>query len=90
MFQSGILKCKVHNMKMKEGNDADYAIRVPWFFITRPKGHIVIDGGSAVEWASDAVGWWDEGITQLCWPVMERRRLRGQARRDGCCRRGCP
>jgi N-acyl homoserine lactone hydrolase len=71
MFQSGILKCKVHNIKMNEGNGADYAIPVPWFLITHPKGHVVIDGGNAVECATDPVGWWGEGITQVYWPMMQ-------------------
>jgi N-acyl homoserine lactone hydrolase len=37
LFQSGILECKVHNIKMNEGNGADYAGPVPWFLITIPR-----------------------------------------------------
>ncbi|MGE6605762.1 AttM family quorum-quenching N-acyl homoserine lactonase [Halomonas sp. NPDC076908] len=70
MFQTGSLKCKVHNIKMNEGAGADYEIPVPFFLITHPEGHTIIDGGNAVEVATDPVGHWG-GITDVYWPVME-------------------
>jgi hypothetical protein len=33
MFQSGTLKCKLHNIKMNQGLNEPYEIPVPWFFI---------------------------------------------------------
>lgn len=74
MFQTGILKCKVHNIKMNQGADP-YEIPVPWYLITHPKGNVVIDGGTAVECATDPVGWWG-GITEVYWPVFDKK--------DGC------
>ncbi len=32
MLQTGSIKCKVHNIKMNQGNGADYEIPVPFFF----------------------------------------------------------
>ncbi|WP_164870875.1 AttM family quorum-quenching N-acyl homoserine lactonase [Mesobaculum littorinae] len=69
MFQTGTLKCKVHNIKMNEGNGADYAIPVPFFLLTHPKGHTIIDGGNAVECATDPRGHWG-GICDVYWPEM--------------------
>lgn len=71
MLQSGSLKCKVHNIKMNEGAGADYEIPVPFYLITHPKGHTIIDGGNAVEVATDARGHWG-GICDVYWPVMEQ------------------
>ena len=49
MFQTGTLRCKLHNIKMNQGLGEPYEIPVPWFLITHPKGNVVIDGGNAVE-----------------------------------------
>ena len=38
MLQTGSLKCKVHNIKMNQGDGAPYEIPVPWFFIQHPEG----------------------------------------------------
>jgi N-acyl homoserine lactone hydrolase len=43
MFESGILRCKVHNIKMNQGLGEPYAIPVPWFLIQHPRGNVVID-----------------------------------------------
>lgn len=69
MFQSGSVKCKLHNIKMNEGNGADYEIPIPFFLITHPKGHTIIDGGNAVEVATDPRGYWG-AICDTYWPVM--------------------
>lgn len=69
LLQSGSLKCKVHNIKMNQGDGADYEIPVPFYLITHPKGHIVIDGGNAVEVAKDPRGYWGS-ICDVYWPVM--------------------
>ncbi|MDO6725111.1 N-acyl homoserine lactonase family protein [Celeribacter halophilus] len=58
MFQTGHLNLKVHNIKMNEGNGADYRIPVPFFLLTHPKGHTLIDGGIAVEAARDPAKYW--------------------------------
>lgn len=70
MLQSGSLKCKVHNIKMNQGDGADYEIPVPFFLITHPKGHTIIDGGNAVEVARDPRGHWGD-ICDVYYPVME-------------------
>lgn len=69
MFQTGVLKCKENNIKMNASLD-DYEIPVPWYLIVHPKGNVIIDGGNAVECASDPVGHWGD-ITQVYWPVMD-------------------
>ena len=69
MFQTGVLKCKENNIKMNASLDP-YEIPVPWYVITHPKGTIVIDGGNAVECATDPKGHWG-GITDVYWPVMK-------------------
>lgn len=63
MLQTGSLKLKVHNIKMNEGNGADYEIPVPFYLLTHPKGHTLIDGGVAVEAALDAAGHWGGAAT---------------------------
>ncbi|MDR2282466.1 MAG: N-acyl homoserine lactonase family protein [Sphingobacterium sp.] len=69
MFQTGVLKCKENNIKMNASLDP-YEIPVPWYLITHPKGNIIIDGGNAVQCATDPVGHWG-GITEVYWPVMK-------------------
>ena len=69
MLQSGTLKCKVHNIKMNQGSGADYEIPVPFFLITHPDGHTIIDGGNAIEVATDPRGYWG-GICDVYWPVL--------------------
>lgn len=69
MFQTGVLKCKENNIKMNASLDP-YEIPVPWYFIQHPKGNIVIDGGNAVECATDPNGHWG-GITKVYWPDMK-------------------
>lgn len=68
MFQTGTLKCKTNNIKMN-ADPAPYEIPVPWYLITHPKGNVVIDGGNALECATDPVGHWG-GITAVYWPTM--------------------
>ena len=70
MFQTGTLKCKENNIKMNFSLDP-YEIPVPWFLITHPKGNVVIDGGNAVECATDPVGYWGD-ITKVYYPVMKK------------------
>lgn len=69
MFQTGILKCKENNIKMNASLDP-YEIPVPWYLLIHPKGNIIIDGGNALECATDPVGHWQD-ITEVYWPVMQ-------------------
>ena len=69
MFQSGSLKCKLHNIKMNQGLNEPYEIPVPWFLIQHPKGNIVIDGGNAVECVGDPYAYWGS-ITDVYYPLM--------------------
>jgi N-acyl homoserine lactone hydrolase len=69
MFQSGSQRCKVHDIKMNQGDGADYEIPVPWFLVTHPKGAVVIDGGLAVEGLADPRGYWGAAI-DFYQPVM--------------------
>jgi glyoxylase-like metal-dependent hydrolase (beta-lactamase superfamily II) len=70
MLQSGTQRCKVHDIKMNQGAGADYEIPVPWFFLRHPKGHVVIDGGLAVEGLADPRGWWGDAIDAYQ-PIMD-------------------
>lgn len=71
MLQSGTLKCKVHNIKMNQGLGTDYEIPVPFFLITHPKGHVIIDGGNAIEVATDPHGYWG-AIADVYYPVLDK------------------
>jgi N-acyl homoserine lactone hydrolase len=55
-FTCGVIRCKTQGLKMNEPLNAPLEIPVPWFVIQHPKGNVVIDGGMAVEVASDAPG----------------------------------
>ncbi|MGO8134412.1 N-acyl homoserine lactonase family protein, partial [Rhizobium ruizarguesonis] len=52
-------------------NGADYEIPVPFFLITHPDGHNIIDGGNAIEVATDPCGHWG-GICDVYWPVLDK------------------
>ena len=69
MFDGGILKCHVENIKMNQGLGEEYEIPVPWFLIEHPGGLVLIDGGNAAECATDPEGHWGQ-ITSVYWPVM--------------------
>lgn len=69
MFQSGTQKCKMHHIRMNSGDGTNYEIPVPWFLLTHPKGHTLIDGGLAVEGLRDPRGYWGKSIDSF-WPVM--------------------
>jgi glyoxylase-like metal-dependent hydrolase (beta-lactamase superfamily II) len=70
MFTAGTLRCKVHNIKMNQGLGEPYEIPVPWFLITHPRGNVVIDGGTAVECATDPRGHWGNAV-DVYWPVLQ-------------------
>jgi N-acyl homoserine lactone hydrolase len=69
MFECGILRCKVHNIKMNQGLGEPYAIPVPWFLIQHPRGNVVIDGGNAVECATQPHEHWG-AILDVYYPEM--------------------
>ncbi|MDH4989640.1 N-acyl homoserine lactonase family protein [Aquamicrobium lusatiense] len=69
MFDTGILKCKYHDIYLNQGGDADHEIPVPFFFITHPKGNVVIDGGTPVECATDPYGHWGK-VAEFFYPVL--------------------
>lgn len=69
MFQSGTQRCKVHDIKMNQGNAADYEIPVPWFLLAHPKGNVVIDGGLAAEGLADPRAYWGDAVDSYQ-PVM--------------------
>jgi len=52
-FNGGSIRCQTVGLKMNEPLGAPLVIPVPWFLIQHPKGNVVIDGGMAVECASD-------------------------------------
>jgi N-acyl homoserine lactone hydrolase len=62
MLQSGTQKCKVHDIRMNQGNGADYEIPVPWFLLTHPKGNVVIDGGLAAEGLTNPRAYWGDAV----------------------------
>jgi glyoxylase-like metal-dependent hydrolase (beta-lactamase superfamily II) len=69
MFECGVLKCHVENIKMNQGLGDPYEIPVPWFLVTHPRGNVVIDGGNAAECATDPKGHWG-GTSDVYWPEM--------------------
>ncbi|HEY3598345.1 MAG TPA: N-acyl homoserine lactonase family protein [Paraburkholderia sp.] len=71
MLQTGSMKCKVHNIKMNQGDGAPFEIPIPFYLLTHPKGHMIIDGGTAIEAAADAHGYWGT-VANVYQPVMEQ------------------
>jgi len=69
MLSSGTLRCKVHNIKMNQGLGEPYEIPVPWYVLTHPRGNVVIDGGTAVECATDPRGHWGS-VVDVYRPVL--------------------
>jgi glyoxylase-like metal-dependent hydrolase (beta-lactamase superfamily II) len=70
MFTAGTLRCKVHNIKLNQGLGEPYEIPVPWYLITHPKGNVVIDGGTAVECATNPRVHWGDAV-DIYWPVLQ-------------------
>lgn len=62
LFQGGTLHCKEHHVKMHQGIDNNYAIPVPFYLLTHPSGHTLIDGGIPPEVAVDAASYWGDVI----------------------------
>lgn len=69
MLDTGSVRLKVHNIKMNQGDGADYEVPVPFYVLTHPKGIVVIDGGIAVECAQNAQEYWGAASTVFR-PVM--------------------
>ena len=69
MFDTGILKCKYHDIYLNQGGDSDLDIPVPFFLITHPKGNVVVDGGTPVECATDPMGHWGK-VAEFFTPVL--------------------
>src|SRR5688572_2007683 len=61
VFQTWTLRTKVKYIKMNQG-EGDLEIPVPWYLIKHPQGHVVIDGGAAVEVAIDKRGHWGKAV----------------------------
>ena len=69
MFDGGILKCHVENIKMNQGLGEEYEIPVPVVPDRTPGGLVLIDGGNAAECATDPEGTGAQ-ISTVYWPVM--------------------
>ncbi|WP_454813521.1 AttM family quorum-quenching N-acyl homoserine lactonase [Labrys neptuniae] len=69
MFQSGTQRCKLHHIKINQGEGEDYEIPVPWFLVMHPKGAVLIDGGLAAEGLADPGAYWG-GSVEVFRPVM--------------------
>ena len=71
MFEGGSIRCRVHNVKMGQGQGEPFEFPVPWFLIEHPDGLAVIDGGMAPGCAEDPLRHWGP-IANTYWPVMAR------------------
>ena len=70
MFEGGSIKCRVHNVKMGQGQGEPFEFPVPWFVIEHPtRGLVVVDGGIAAPCADDPLKHWGP-IANTYWPVM--------------------
>jgi N-acyl homoserine lactone hydrolase len=69
LFECGVLRCHLENIKMNQGLGEEYAIPVPWYLLAHPRGNVIIDGGNAAECATDPKGHW-AGIWEVYWPDM--------------------
>ncbi|MEZ0214359.1 MAG: N-acyl homoserine lactonase AttM [Xanthobacteraceae bacterium] len=68
MFQSGWVRQREVNIKMGASQD-EFITPIPWYLITHPKGNVIIDGGTAVEAATDPRGHWG-AVTDIYWPLL--------------------
>src|SRR5262249_89565 len=62
MLAAGTLRCKVHNINMNQGLGQPYESPAPGFVSNRPRGNVIIDGGTAVECAADPRGHWGDAV----------------------------
>lgn len=69
-MSTGTMQTKVQFIKMNQGMNDDYEIPIPFYLLTHPKGHTLIDGGNAVEVVNDAEGYWGKEVMQHYKPVM--------------------
>ena len=69
MFEGGSIRCRVHNVKLGQGQGEPFEFPVPWFLIEHPDGLAVIDGGMAPGCAEDPLRHWGP-IANTYWPVM--------------------
>jgi glyoxylase-like metal-dependent hydrolase (beta-lactamase superfamily II) len=69
MFECGSIRLKLHDIKMNQGLNEPYRIPVPWFFIQHPRGNIVIDGGNALECATQPYEHWGS-TAEKAYPEM--------------------
>jgi glyoxylase-like metal-dependent hydrolase (beta-lactamase superfamily II) len=69
MLEGGSIKCRVHNVKLGQGQGEPFEFPVPWFVIEHPSGLAVIDGGMAPACADDPLRHWGP-IANTYWPVM--------------------
>jgi glyoxylase-like metal-dependent hydrolase (beta-lactamase superfamily II) len=58
MLQTGTIRCKVHHIRMNQGDGAAYEVPVPFYVLEHPKGIALLDGGTALEAAADPHGYW--------------------------------
>ncbi|ATF93350.1 N-acyl homoserine lactonase AttM [Cedecea neteri] len=62
LFQSGTQRCKYHDIRMNQGEGSSYEIPVPWFLLTHPRGHVIIDGGLAAEGLANPHAYWGDTV----------------------------
>ena len=69
-FQCGVIRVPLRNVNLGEGGGGEMVTApTPWYFVTHPRGNVVIDGGNAPEVAVDYREHWGK-ITEVSTPVM--------------------
>jgi N-acyl homoserine lactone hydrolase len=58
LFQCGVQETLKHLITLNHGLNEPLVIPVPFYLITHPRGHVLIDGGNAAEVAVDPEGHW--------------------------------
>ena len=70
LFECGVIHVPLRNMNLGEGADGEMVTNpTPWYFLTHPRGNVVIDGGNAPEVAVDYRMHWGS-ITDVSTPEM--------------------
>lgn len=72
LFQSGVLKCNINTIKMNHDGCSNYEIPVPFFLLTHPNGHTIIDGGNAVEVSKKPREYWGN-VVDVYEPIMSEK-----------------
>ena len=72
MFQCGVLKQHWHELMLHQRLGEPVHVPVPWYLITHPDGHSLVDGGNPAVCAIDPRQHWGNDVVDRFTPEMTR------------------